>query len=61
MSKDIEKDYWKYYVRLPYESPVYKVVEDKKEALYTFGEAVKMMQTGVEMSVKADFNPETFY
>ena len=30
MSKDIEKDYWKYYVRLPYESPVYKVVEDKK-------------------------------
>ena len=28
------------------------VVEDKKEDLYTFGEAVKMMQTGIEMSVK---------
>ena len=27
MSKDIEKDYWKYYVRLPYKSPVYKVTE----------------------------------
>ena len=31
---------------------VERVVEDKKEELYTFGEAVKMMQTGVEMSVK---------
>ena len=31
MSKDIEKDYWRYYVRLPYKSPVYKVVDDKKE------------------------------
>lgn len=29
MSKDIEKDYWRYYVRLPYESPVYKTVTDK--------------------------------
>lgn len=26
MSKTIEKDYWRYYVRLPYESPVSKMV-----------------------------------
>ena len=31
---------------------VNSIVEDKKEELYTFGEAVKMMRTGVEMSVK---------
>ena len=29
MSKDIEKDYWRYYVRLPYKSPVYKTTQDK--------------------------------
>ena len=29
MNKQIEKDYWKYYVRLPYNSPVYKNVVDE--------------------------------
>lgn len=29
MENNIEKDYWKYYVRLPYESPVNKVVVDE--------------------------------
>ena len=30
---DIEKDYWRYYVQIPYESPVKKVVVDEN----TFG------------------------
>lgn len=33
-TKDIEKDYWRYYVRLPYESPVYKVSIDKNGKEY---------------------------
>jgi hypothetical protein len=27
---DLKKDYWKYYTRVEYESPVYKIVEDEK-------------------------------
>ena len=30
MNKEIEKDYWKYYVRLPYDSPVCKETIDEK-------------------------------
>ena len=27
---DLKKDYWKYYTRVEYDSPVYKIVEDEK-------------------------------
>ena len=32
---DIEKDYWRYYVQIPYKSPVSKTYEDEKGNMHT--------------------------